>query len=95
MSPLVVSQVLPSATLFDLVVFDEASQVPPWDAVSSIMRGRTVVVAGDRKQLPPTTFFMAADDGAVEEEVEDDATLVTQDLESVLDVMVNVLPAPL
>lgn len=94
MSPLVVSQVLPSATLFDLVVFDEASQVPPWDAVSSIMRGRTVVVAGDRKQLPPTTFFMAADDGALEEEVEDDARLVTQDLESVLDVMANVLPDP-
>lgn len=95
MSPLIVSQVLPNETLFDVVIFDEASQVPPWDAVPSILRGRTVVVAGDRKQLPPTTFFLATDDGALEEEVEDDARLMTDDLESVLDVMSNVLPAPI
>jgi len=95
MSPLVVSQVLPNETLFDVVIFDEASQVPPWEAVPSILRGRTVVVAGDRKQLPPTTFFMAADDGALEEEVEDDTQLMTEDLESVLDVMSTILPAPI
>ena len=93
MSPLVVSQVLPNKSLFDTVVFDEASQVPPWDAVSSVLRGKTVVVAGDRKQLPPTTFFLAADDGALEEEIDDDSRLMTQDLESVLDVMLNVLPS--
>ena len=95
MSPLIVSQVLPSDELFDVVIFDEASQVPPCDAIPSISRGRQVVVAGDRKQLPPTTFFMAADDGAAEEEVDwDDNRLTTDDLESVLDLMTNILPAP-
>ena len=58
MSPLLVSQVLPSdQPYFDLVVFDEASQVMPADAIPAILRGSTVVVAGDDKQLPPTTFF--------------------------------------
>ncbi|MFC7743320.1 AAA domain-containing protein [Nocardiopsis composta] len=52
MSPLVVSQVLPARRLFDLVVFDEASQVQPHDAITSIMRGERLVVAGDDHQLP-------------------------------------------
>ncbi|MGI9062678.1 MAG: AAA domain-containing protein [Pseudonocardiaceae bacterium] len=55
MSPLVVSRVLPSHRLFDVVVFDEASQVEPADAITSIMRGDQLVVAGDNRQLPPTT----------------------------------------
>ena len=51
---------------FDLVVFDEASQVPPWDAINCIYRGAQLIVAGDSKQLPPTAFFQRAeldDDG--------------------------------
>ena len=56
MSPLAVSQYLPLITgLFDTVVFDEASQVFPEDAVSSIVRSKQAVVVGDRKQLPPTS----------------------------------------
>ena len=95
MSPLVVSQLLPSQAIFDVVIFDEASQVPPWDAIPSISRGRTVVVAGDRKQLPPTTFFLSAEDGAAEEELDwNDSRLATTDLESVLDLMTAILPAP-
>ncbi|MGJ7439999.1 AAA domain-containing protein [Aquipuribacter sp. MA13-6] len=62
MSPLVVSQVLPLLPLFDVVVFDEASQVPPADAVPSILRGKRVVVAGDERQLPPTAFFASTQD---------------------------------
>ncbi len=42
---------------FDLVVFDEASQIPVWDAVGAIARGQQLVVVGDPKQLPPTNFF--------------------------------------
>src|SRR4029077_20744281 len=57
MSPLMVSQVLPVATLFDVVIFDEASQIVPADAVPAIMRGHQIVVAGDDRQLPPTNFF--------------------------------------
>ncbi len=58
MSPLTVSQFLnPRQINFDLVVFDEASQIHSWDAIGAIYRGRQLVVCGDSKQLPPTTFF--------------------------------------
>jgi hypothetical protein len=62
MSPLVVSQVLPASRLFDVVIFDEASQVTPADAISSIMRAHQVIVAGDDRQLPPTSFFRQVDE---------------------------------
>jgi very-short-patch-repair endonuclease len=57
MSPLMASHVLPLARLFDVVIFDEASQIIPADAISSIMRAHQIVVAGDDRQLPPTNFF--------------------------------------
>jgi very-short-patch-repair endonuclease len=58
MSPLSVAQYLPpDAAPFDLVIFDEASQITPWDAVGAMARGQQVVVAGDPKQMPPTSFF--------------------------------------
>lgn len=81
MSPLIVSRMLPAEQLFDMVIFDEASQITPHDAVTSIMRGRQLVVAGDPKQLPPTNFFrkVFADDEGDEEDLED--------FESILDVL--------
>ncbi len=57
MSPISVSQFLPPDAKFDLVLFDEASQLVPEDAIGAIYRGKTIVVAGDNKQLPPTSFF--------------------------------------
>ena len=64
MSPLVVSQLLPAERCFDVVIFDEASQVTPADAVGALMRADQAVVAGDPYQLPPTPFFVAGvDDG--------------------------------
>jgi very-short-patch-repair endonuclease len=58
MSPISVSQFLsPDVMKFDLILYDEASQIVPEDAVGSIYRGKTIVVAGDNKQLPPTSFF--------------------------------------
>ena len=63
MSPLMVSQVLPLTRLFDLVIFDEASQIVPADAIGSMIRAHQVVVAGDDRQLPPTNFFRQADSG--------------------------------
>ncbi len=70
MSPLSVSQFLPAGMQFDLIVFDEASQILPEDAVGAIYRGKQLVVSGDNQQLPPTTFFQQnADDGNEEEEV--------------------------
>ncbi|MCW4003944.1 MAG: DUF3320 domain-containing protein [Candidatus Bathyarchaeota archaeon] len=57
MSPISVSQFLPPDAKFDLVLFDEASQLVPEDAIGAIYRGKAVVVAGDNRQLPPTSFF--------------------------------------
>jgi hypothetical protein len=63
MSPLSVSQFLPTGLHFDTVIFDEASQIRPCDAANAIYRGDQLIVAGDDKQLPPTSFFqLGADD---------------------------------
>ncbi|HEY3905965.1 MAG TPA: AAA domain-containing protein, partial [Streptosporangiaceae bacterium] len=70
MSPLMVSQVLPATRLFDVVIFDEASQIVPADAIPAIMRGHQIVVAGDDRQLPPTNFFRQV--GEVEDDPADD-----------------------
>lgn len=80
MSPLSIAQYLPAEqALFDLVIFDEASQIAPWDAVGSIARGRQVVIAGDPRQMPPTSFFnRSAGDG------DGDGDGVEEDMESIL-----------
>ncbi|MCR5413877.1 MAG: DUF3320 domain-containing protein [Kiritimatiellae bacterium] len=80
MSPLSVAQYLPvDSAPFDLVVFDEASQIPVWDAIGVIARGKQLVVVGDPKQMPPTNFFMKGD---AEEDL-DDCEIADQ--ESILD----------
>ena len=80
MSPLSIANYLPPGSLkFDLVVFDEASQVKPVDAFGALLRGRQAVVVGDSRQLPPTSFFDALTKG---EEIEEDDT--TADIESIL-----------
>ena len=80
MSPLSVAQYLPSEqSLFEVVIFDEASQITVWDAVGSIARGKQVIVAGDPKQMPPTNFFSRAEDDA------DGDIDYEGDLESILD----------
>lgn len=74
MSPLSVSQFLPPTIKFDFVIFDEASQVKPADAINCIYRGNHLIVAGDQKQLPPTTFFERSsetDDDTYDEEIPD------------------------
>ena len=87
-SPLSVSQLIPGgAPLFDVVIFDEASQVLPEDAVTSLLRGKQAVIAGDQKQLPPTTFF-AAGEGTDGDSDDDNATAGFQ---SILDVMSSFL----
>jgi very-short-patch-repair endonuclease len=92
MSPLVVSQLLPSdKKYFDVVVFDEASQIRPADAVPAILRGERVVVAGDDRQLPPTSFFAAADDSV--QDAPSDGMAVGADFESILDALGGFLRA--
>lgn len=56
MSPLSIAQYLPPGTKpFDLVIFDEASQIQVCDAIGAISRGNQVVIVGDPEQLPPTS----------------------------------------
>lgn len=78
MSPLSVAQFLPADQApFDLVVFDEASQITVPDAIGAIARGKNCIIVGDPKQMPPTRFF----ERAAEEDGSDDQ----RDLESILD----------
>ena len=83
MSPLSVSQFLdPQQLHFDLVIFDEASQICSEDAVGAIYRGRQLVVCGDNKQLPPTAFF---EQGMSDEFENQDATEAFDVFDSILD----------
>jgi very-short-patch-repair endonuclease len=80
MSPLSIAQYLPAdQALYDVVIFDEASQITTWDAVGAIARGRQTIIVGDPKQLPPTNFFGRNDEDG--EDVQD----YEKDLESILD----------
>ena len=97
LSPLAVSQYLPRSpgsgdANYDAVIFDEASQIFPEDAVPAIARAKQTIVVGDKEQLPPTSFFRRSrgddDDDTYEEEeeYEDDAL---KDQGSILEVMIG------
>jgi hypothetical protein len=82
MSPLSVSQFLdPDTAQFDLVIFDEASQIRTEDAIGAVLRGKALVVVGDNKQLPPTSFFLAD----TESELEAEELEAPDSFESILD----------
>ncbi|WP_319379361.1 DUF3320 domain-containing protein [uncultured Methanocorpusculum sp.] len=84
MSPLSVAQYLdPRSVQFDIIIFDEASQVRPEDALGALMRGRQLVVMGDSRQLPPTTFF---DQIAGPDEDDEESVAGIGDMESLLHV---------
>lgn len=89
-SPLSVSQLLDADRHFDFVIFDEASQVLPEDAIPAIMRGTHLVVAGDRWQLPPTTFFAAAEE---DELADDESNAAIEGYESLLDTTNAFMPS--
>jgi len=94
MSPLSVSMLRPPSEWFDVVIFDEASQIPPADAITSIKAAKQMVVAGDSLQLPPTPFFAAGDSGTEDsfdnEEFEEVST--SADYESILDFVKIIIP---
>lgn len=78
MSPISVAQYFEVEKIkFDLIIFDEASQMPTSEAVGAIARGKDVIVVGDPKQMPPTSFF------AINQYDEENAEI--EDLESILD----------
>ena len=96
MSPLSVADILPlEEQLFDVVIFDEASQIPVEDAIPTLYRAGQMIVVGDEMQLPPSSFFSGqTSSGALEE---DDAALFVYDLnaDSFLNKVSAALPSTL
>lgn len=99
MSPLSVSDTLPlHPELFDVVIFDEASQIPTEEAVPALSRAPQVIVVGDEMQLPPTSFFAAArDEDVMQVTAEEDGETVAiiLDADSLLNQAARSLPATL
>lgn len=87
MSPLSVSTFLSPDIEFDVVIFDEASQVFPQDAFGAIYRGKQLIVVGDKKQMPPSNFFNAI--ALVDDDSEE---AVVTDFESILNLAVSHFP---
>ncbi|MEI7987202.1 MAG: DUF3320 domain-containing protein, partial [Armatimonadota bacterium] len=87
MSPMSVAMYLPpEGPLFDVVLFDEASQIKPEDALGSVIRAKQMIVVGDTKQMPPTSVFdkLTSNTEDDEDESEDDTDaatkIITQDI---------------
>ncbi|MGP0173466.1 AAA domain-containing protein [Pseudomonas sp. NCHU5208] len=99
MSPLSVSDTLPlQSSLFDVVIFDEASQITNEEAVPALSRARQAVVVGDEMQLPPSNFFsVSGDDDEDQLMVEENGELVAipLDADSLLTQAARNLPATL
>lgn len=87
MSPLSVSTYLSADMTFDVVIFDEASQIFPQDAMGAIYRGKQLIVVGDSRQMPPSNFFGASIDEDYDGEAED-----VNDFESILDICSTAFP---
>ncbi|MGN6385745.1 MAG: AAA domain-containing protein [Verrucomicrobiota bacterium] len=98
MSPLSVSDTLPlDPTLFDVVIFDEASQIPLEEAIPAIYRSQQVIIVGDEMQLPPTTFFATSrnEDETVLLEEEGERIEMSLDSDSFLTQAAQNLPSTL
>lgn len=87
MSPLSVSMFLSGGIEFDTVVFDEASQIFPQDAVGAVYRGKQLIVVGDSKQMPPSNFFTTTLEVEGDKELDD-----VTDFESILDMCAPSMP---
>ncbi|WP_373231766.1 DUF3320 domain-containing protein [Cohnella sp.] len=86
MGPLSISTYIePGSLEFDLVVFDEASQVKPVDAFGAIIRAKQAIVVGDSKQMPPSNFF----DSIAKDDNDDDEDNFVADMESILGLFVG------
>ncbi|WP_455924657.1 AAA domain-containing protein [Pseudomonas putida] len=99
MSPLSVSDTLPlTPDLFDVVIFDEASQIPSEEAVPALSRAQQVIVVGDEMQLPPSNFFSSSGDQDEQEliAIEDgEHVAINLDADSLLSQAARNLPATL
>lgn len=86
MSPLSVAMYLePGQVDFDMVIFDEASQIFPEDAIGALIRAKQVIVVGDSKQMPPTNFFNSSKFGEESDSSEEEEEFEVVEMESILD----------
>lgn len=96
MSPLSVAYFLEAGLYkFDMVIFDEASQIFPQDAIGAIFRAKQVVIAGDTKQLPPTSFFASStgnNEAVYDDDNYDDDNYDEEVYDSILEETANILP---
>ena len=77
MSPISVAQYIDlNNDKFDLVVFDEASQIPTSESVGAIARGKALIVVGDPKQMPPTSFFASSQVDEDEVDIDDQESIL-------------------
>ena len=74
---------------FDIVIFDEASQIPTHEAIGPIARGNSLIIAGDPKQMPPSPYFSAGLQISDDDDEENDATKFT-DSPSLLDECISI-----
>ncbi len=86
-SPDTVAQIFPRECLFDVVIFDEASQCRLEEALPVLLRAKRVVVAGDPKQLPPTRFFESAVVDSGNGDFEDEEELHAQQMSEMEDLL--------
>ena len=65
LNPLAIAERLPlESEIFDVVIFDESSQIPMEDAIPAIYRSKQVVVVGDSQQMPPSLFFTGSSESS-------------------------------
>ena len=97
MSPLSVSDTLTlNNSLFDVVIFDEASQIKVEEAIPALYRAPQVIVVGDEMQLPPTTFFSSSIGGDNSDyDDDDDSDSFELDADSFLTQSAERLPSTL
>ena len=90
LSPENVSNLLPlTKNMFDVVIFDEASQVFIESTIPTIYRGKSIVVAGDDKQLRPSATFMKRYLGADPDTIDDYSVQAALEVDSLLDLAVS------
>jgi hypothetical protein len=90
-SPETVAQIFPRQPLFEVVIFDEASQCRLEEALPVLTRGKRIVIAGDPRQLPPTRFFESAIAQSEEEEIETEQQLFESQQREIEDLLAAAL----
>ncbi|WP_445721937.1 AAA domain-containing protein [Flavobacterium sp.] len=79
---------------FDIVMFDEASQLKLEDNLPALLKGKQIIIAGDEHQMPPSNYFSKIFDGVIEDEdefedeidkIKNDISNSLSDCESLLD----------